>query len=71
MLGTKWTAANEGSAVDTLYEAFWQDSKERGCYIPQLEKQVNHARTNLKLTGAPITKADWKRLESAEFKIGE
>jgi hypothetical protein len=67
--GTCWTAPNEGSAIDTLYEAF---SKARGYkgIIRQLD-YPNFLRTNLKVTGAPINTYDWQRLESAAFKVGE
>lgn len=64
MLGTMWTAPNEGSTIAELLRAFHGFRYE--------ENVVSDSdKTNLRLTGEAITEYDWERLESDAFKVGE
>jgi hypothetical protein len=69
-LGTRWTADGEGSTVGQLYLAFSSNSGEveRDSILLLVEADAM-SRTNLELTGAPITVYDRERLESLSFKI--
>lgn len=68
MLGTQWTAPGNGATQLEIFKAF-------GASQTLIENAQAHPsfteRTNLALTGAPITEYDWQRLESEAFKVGE
>ena len=72
MLGTTWTAPNEGSTPNELARAF--EPNGLGLLTRRFRDQVYASqpgdRTNLKLTGEPIVEYDWQRLDSACFRIG-
>lgn len=80
MLGTEWTATGEGSTRWQLLVGFgpfthrtpqWRAMEKLLGHAPELDSPILKQSTNLRLTGAPITKTDWERLELEQFKVGE
>ena len=65
MLGTTWTAPNEGSSWNELIGALGRHSR-----LPDFEHDWDQAeaRTNLKLTGDPIQAYDRQRWESGNVE---
>ena len=67
MTGTTWTPPEQGSTVTELRKAF-NPLRPFG-ETPRTVEELA-ARTNLRLTGTPITEEDWARLESDVFQMG-
>jgi len=74
MSGTEWAAPGQGSTVKQLYVAFVRLDPPIFCWrflLCFVAPTSGEDKTNLHLTGAPITAEDWARLESEQFKVGE
>ena len=65
--GTTWVAPGKGSTWRELFDAFGHPPMRCQGYARQLFGYP-HTRTNLLLTGAPLTQTDRERWESGNVK---
>jgi len=66
--GTIWVAPNEGATSGELFEALHNVERQTSQVIVlfnRLIRRPNNLRTNLSLTGEPLTDYDIRRIEAA------